>query len=558
MLPLREKSQEEEEKGEEEEENDTNEQEEITSEQEEENLQTELEQRILDIKKKKTRTQKKLIQKRKKIQRKIDLKMIIPDDQLDEQRDEELFELRKLKGNDQLTQFTSMTSPDIVIEEDEEDEEEEELQKIRAEEEREFEGLDEDETYQKLMEKYLDQMYDQFLERKNRKAEREAEKAASSKAAIRGILHDDLSLDELPGAKRQKIATGFIPRVTGNIFEDEEDNPLIVKETQPQISSSKRALAWFGQDDFENIDEEEDEMADLEWLKNEMKRKKEEKKKKQNHKEEDEQEENMEIEEEEDDGREEIIEASSGEEEEEEELIRTQPKPTKLKNKLDRSESEEEEGYSDESDFEEVPIDEPDSDLEDVDSKAKVLALGTMLVNKKKFRSEMEDAAFNRYTWNDDEGLPQWFQDEEKPSLTPQLPITKAMVQAMKQRFKELDARPIKKVAEAKARKKLKLMRKMEKVKKKVEEITDAPEMSTKEKAHAIAKVYKSQKSKGKVKTVLMVAKKGGGRKAAKNAPSKEKGVKTKVKSVDARLKKDVRAQKSAEKRKHSRKRKRK
>lgn len=60
-----------------------------------------------------------------------------------------------------------------------------------------------------------------------------------------------------------------------------------------------------------------------------------------------------------------------------------------------------------------------------------------------------------RYSFNEDEGeLPEWFTEEEKQHRRKQIPVDRQTVEAYRQRWREINARPIKKVAEAKARKK--------------------------------------------------------------------------------------------------------
>lgn len=60
-----------------------------------------------------------------------------------------------------------------------------------------------------------------------------------------------------------------------------------------------------------------------------------------------------------------------------------------------------------------------------------------------------------RYSYNEEEGeLPEWFTEEERQHRRRQLPVDRQTVEAYRQRWKEINARPIKKVAEAKARKK--------------------------------------------------------------------------------------------------------
>lgn len=50
--------------------------------------------------------------------------------------------------------------------------------------------------------------------------------------------------------------------------------------------------------------------------------------------------------------------------------------------------------------------------------------------------------------------VPAWFLDDEGKHRKKPTPVTKEMVEEFKQKWKEIDARPIKRVAEAKARKK--------------------------------------------------------------------------------------------------------
>lgn len=50
--------------------------------------------------------------------------------------------------------------------------------------------------------------------------------------------------------------------------------------------------------------------------------------------------------------------------------------------------------------------------------------------------------------------VPEWFLDDERKHRKKPVPVTRDMVEEYKQKWKEIDARPIKRVAEAKARKK--------------------------------------------------------------------------------------------------------
>ena len=169
------------------------------------------------------------------------------------------------------------------------------------------------------------------------------------------------------------------------------------------------------------------------------------------------------------------------------------------------------------------------------------LALGSLLVSSKRAREELIDSSFNRWT-HDDEGLPDWFVDDESRHCQKQLPITKDMVLEYRQRLREINARPIKKIAEAKARKKKRLLRRMEKVKKRAEVITDADNVSEKEKAEQLKTLYKKAGlSKKRQEVKYVVAKKGA---RGKRMP-RPTGVSGPYKVVDRRQKKDNRSKTS-------------
>ncbi|KAJ2499648.1 AdoMet-dependent rRNA methyltransferase spb1, partial [Coemansia sp. RSA 2052] len=77
------------------------------------------------------------------------------------------------------------------------------------------------------------------------------------------------------------------------------------------------------------------------------------------------------------------------------------------------------------------------------------------LANRKTNKHALIDKHFNRYTFNDSRDLPEWFVDDEQQHNKPTLPVTKEAVRMLREKLKALDARPIKKVAEARARKKM-------------------------------------------------------------------------------------------------------
>jgi len=166
--------------------------------------------------------------------------------------------------------------------------------------------------------------------------------------------------------------------------------------------------------------------------------------------------------------------------------------------------------------------------------------LAQQLVNREKTKTQLINDGFNRYSLNSKEGLPSWFLDDEAKNYKLNIPITKEAMAALRAKQRALDARPIKKVAEAKARKKYKAAQRLEKAMKKAEGVNATADMSEREKAQQIDKLMRkgmsgSQKAKTEVK--LVVAK--GAHKGVKGRP---KGVKGRYTMVDSRMKKEASA----------------
>ncbi|KAK4771777.1 hypothetical protein SAY86_013552 [Trapa natans] len=165
---------------------------------------------------------------------------------------------------------------------------------------------------------------------------------------------------------------------------------------------------------------------------------------------------------------------------------------------------------------------------DDIETKAEILACAKMMLQKKQ-REQILDDAYNKYMFDDDGELPRWFLDEERKHRQPIKPVTKEEIAAMKAQFKEINARPAKKVAEAKARKKRAAMRKLEKVRKKANSISDQADISDRSKSKMIEQLYKKATPK-KPKKEYVVAKKGVQVRAGKGKVV-----------VDRRMKKDAR-----------------
>uniref|UniRef100_T1DL74 pre-rRNA processing protein FTSJ3 n=1 Tax=Crotalus horridus TaxID=35024 RepID=T1DL74_CROHD len=172
------------------------------------------------------------------------------------------------------------------------------------------------------------------------------------------------------------------------------------------------------------------------------------------------------------------------------------------------------------------------------------LALGAVIATSHKAKRDLIDDSFNRYTFNEEEGeLPEWFVQEEHQHRRKPLPVNHQTVEEYRQRWREINARPIKKVAEAKARKKRRMLKKLEQMKKKAESVVNTIDISEREKAAQLRSIYKKAGlGKEKRQVTYVMAKKGAGRKVRRPA-----GVKGHFKVVDRRLKKDMRAQKHKE-----------
>lgn len=173
---------------------------------------------------------------------------------------------------------------------------------------------------------------------------------------------------------------------------------------------------------------------------------------------------------------------------------------------------------------------------------AETLALGSLLVNSKKSRMELIDAAYNRFAFDRDETLPEWFTEDENKHNTPELPVTKEMMAQFRAKLKEINARPIRKVAEAKARKSRRLKLRLDKLRSTAIGLMENGDMSEGARARQMRKAMArcARQEERKVSVVAM-------RKGGQSKGGIPKGAKVKV--VDRRMKSDLRAEKRAAKR---------
>ncbi|KAJ2613121.1 AdoMet-dependent rRNA methyltransferase spb1 [Coemansia sp. RSA 1365] len=217
----------------------------------------------------------------------------------------------------------------------------------------------------------------------------------------------------------------------------------------------------------------------------------------------------------------------------------------------------------DESDdgFDVVSADESDGDpsnveLQDEERQAdydlatpEAMTMVRDLANRRTTKQELVDKHFNRYTFNDARGLPEWFVDDEQKHSKPELPVTKEAVRMLREKLRALDARPIKKVAEAKARKKMRVAKRIAGVQKKAEALVGNEDMTEADKARSIDRMIKrATKAKPKEKVTFVVA-----RNSNRGVQGRPRGVKGKYRMVDARMKTELRAKKAREKREKGR-----
>ncbi|KAF1924072.1 uncharacterized protein M421DRAFT_73518 [Didymella exigua CBS 183.55] len=365
------------------------------------------------------------------------------------------------------------------------------------------------------LERYLDSQYDEYVEQKSaRDAKYRAKRA-------RGDNEDGEWNGFSDGDKEESDDEQLVQDDDSDSSSDEdEDAPKKLITTLEGAESegglTRRAQRFFDQDIFQGIDGLDD------------------------------------IEEDDDSGID--VEGDEDAKMEDAEVTEAPSKPTKKATLADPAPVE----WSDEDEsdkIEEVARDESQWEHDDIPMKngkpdidiitAEAMTLAHQMATGKKTKHDLLDDSFNRYSLRDTDGLPDWFLDDENKHSKLQRPTTAAAAAAIKEKMRALNARPIKKVREAQARKKFKAAQRLEKLKKKSAMLADEEGMTEKEKAQSIARLMsRASKKKPKGKVSVVVA--GGGNKGIKGRP---KGTKGKYKMVDARLKKDVRGLKRAEKR---------
>ncbi|CAN6354316.1 unnamed protein product [Urochloa humidicola] len=436
-------------------------------------LLQEMEELTSVIDRKKKRERKRLSKRRAKDKARKATGMQI-DATGDDYGDPDLFSISVIKGGKELE---AVESAELDVEGDIEDSENEETQ-VREVSDEEMDSDEEQQRYDARLEEMLDEAYERFVTKKGGEVKQERKRAKR--------INPDADADLLEGGEEDgddvEMDEGF------DEDQDPETNPLLLSLDEHKPTKEQIIQQWYSQDVFTEVgtgvteqSDSEDERVNLQRNMKKM-----------------------------DAGKKEKVAKAQRLQQDEFEIVPAEP----VRNEEDSSSS------SDESD-------ESEEDLDDY-RKAEVLAYAKKMLRKKQ-REQILDDAYNKYMF-DDEGLPNWFVEDEKRHRQPMKPVTREEVAAMRAQFKEIDARPSKKVAEAKARKKRVAMKKLDKARQKADAIADQNDINERSKRKMIDQIYRKAMPK-KPQKEYVVAKKG-----VQNRAGKGKVL------VDPRMKKDKRA----------------
>ena len=173
------------------------------------------------------------------------------------------------------------------------------------------------------------------------------------------------------------------------------------------------------------------------------------------------------------------------------------------------------------------------------DDKAEIRAIAKKMLRKKE-RLKILNSSYNRYAFEDEGKVPNWFLEDESKHNKPQKPVTKAEVLAEKEYLRKITVRMPKKILEAKARKRNRLNKRLQKIRKQAEGIANQDEYTEISKVKQIEKLYKREINKNKEKKKYIISR----------SWTNNKGKDSRnVRHVDRRMKKDKRAIKAREKR---------
>lgn len=369
-----------------------------------------------------------------------------------------------------------------------------------------------------ILERDLDSMYDQYQERMQDKDSKL--RAKKARKAYETDEWDGFSEDNKSDASDNEVEEE----------EEEESYAAAPEDAIPRPGKiSNNAALFFDQDIFQGVEDEEEE-------------------------------EEEEGEEEEDDEDEDMEDVDDSETEEEVPAPKKKNKKEPKKQTSEWVDSDDEPDHFDEPrkangqlgmsplclslNLVEIATNTRTTDIDIITAEA--MALAHQMATGERKSNDIADDGFNRLSFRDVDGLPEWFLDDEGKHSKMQRPVTKAAAAAIKEKLRAINARPIKKVMEAKGRKKFKAAQKLEKLRKKSALLADDEALSERDKAQSISKLMsKATKKKPKTQVKLVVA-----RGTNRGISGRPKGVKGRYKIVDARMKKDIRAQKRLAKKK--------
>ncbi|NXJ67568.1 SPB1 protein, partial [Rostratula benghalensis] len=434
------------------------------------------------------RKKKKILKEQRKQRERVELKMDLPGVSIADDGDTSMFSLRTIQRTPLLKEVTrgDMASADALLEVGPGDDD----IYISDNEEEDDVSLASDLDPEELLE----------IEARQRRLEREKREQGAKRAKFKQKEEEEEEEGE------------------------EEENPLLVPLEEKSVVAERQTNLWFGKDAFAGIEDDADEDLELgqsQMLAERQRQSQRDKATKKGQK------------------KEEPPEKAPAEAPPASDAGPDTGKAQDEESSDDDTSSDEERpltpvgrkrGRVEPCGFEVVPIEDPVKRARVLDAEG--LALGSVIATSKKARRDLIDDSFNRYSFNEDEGeLPEWFTEEEKQHRRKQVPVDRQTVEAYRQRWREINARPIKKVAEAKARKKRRMLKKMEQMKKKAEAVVSTVDISEREKVAQLRRIYKKAGlAKEKRQVTYLVAKKGVGPRVRRPP-----GVKGQFKVVDSR-----------------------
>lgn len=481
---------------------------------------------------------------RNAIQRKIDMKIILPDDNIDiDNGPQGLFSINSAKRMKKHgLKVTDVPADDSIPAPDDDGYDGDEEQ-LGTEARLPYKVGDVNAVWDEDnadIEEDLNRWYKVYLSRKKRDKngvllqESRERKRITKRRALRDALHKENDEGEDEKEKHELVIDSS---------ESSEEDVVDEEMHVPKSVKSREAALWFSQPLFQNVagisSDESDGIDDDEVMKH---------------------------------GNEDNDDGMEDEDENGQENFRSAAKREARRMARDSEKKKQE----DEDGFEVVPQEKEDDDTDgsddgiesdssfhssdyDTDEKAEMSAIGKRMRQSKKEANSVFDEAYNRYTFDDPYDLPRWFADPDPTYRQRQAPVTKEQVAEMKEYIKNLQAAPTKKEAEAKARRRARTAKKMEVMKTKANSIAEQGDVPASSRMKAIEDLYKQAMKGGKGKKSkrkqYQVVKPNGRMNVGKNSVKGRKamrGVHTTL--VDKRLKADKRGLAKAQRKNKGRK----